>query len=148
MPAMANPYLEAQVATASPERLHLMVVDGAIRFARQADEALQAGRFERAFLAFNRSRECVNDILAGIVSEPNPGLADQLKSLFAYVLQNLANGELLRDPQRVRNAIQILETHRQTWTQLIEIVLKARPERSERVDPDFDSAPGTRSWTT
>jgi flagellar protein FliS len=148
MPAMANPYLEAQVATASPERLHLMVIDGAIRFARQAQEALQAGQFEKAFLAFNRSRECVNDILAGIDSDPNPGLADQLRALFAYVLQNLASGELLRDPQHVQNAIQILESHRQTWAQLIEIVVKARPETFERVDPDFDNAPGTRSWTT
>jgi flagellar protein FliS len=148
MPALANPYLESQIATASPERLHLMVVDGAIRFSRQAEEALQAGQFEKAFMAFNRSRDCVNDILAGIVSDPNPGLADQLRSLFAYVLQNLASGELLRDPQRVRNAVQILETHRQTWTQLIEISLKARPETSEQVDSDYDSAPGTRSWTT
>ncbi len=148
MPVLANPYLESQVATASPERLHLMVVDGAIRFAKQADEALAAGQFEKAFVSLNRSRDCVNDILGGIVSEPNPGLADQLRGLFVYVYRNLARADLVRDPQLVRDAIRILETHRQTWFQLVEIVQKSRPERSERVEPDFDGAPGTRSWTT
>jgi flagellin-specific chaperone FliS len=43
----AAEYLEAQVLTASPHRLHLLVVDGAIRFARQAQAALLDRKWEQ-----------------------------------------------------------------------------------------------------
>lgn len=145
MPTIANTYLESQVMTASSERLHQMIVDAAIRFARQAEEALELGKHEEAFFALNRSRDCVNEILSGIVSDPNPELADRLRGLFVYVYQNLTRADLLRDPQLARDAIQILETYRETWSQLIENVQKARPDRSI---PDREGAPGTRSWTT
>ena len=145
MPALANQYLDLQVATASPERLHQLVVDAAIRFARQAEEALEAGNHEEAFFSLNRSRDFVNEILTGIVTEPNPELADRLRGLFVFVLQNLARADRSRDPQLVRDAVQILETHRSTWSLLVADVLKAGPDRSV---PDRDGAPGTRSWTT
>ena len=36
-------YLESKVLTAPPQRKHLMLIDGAIRFGRRADEALSVG---------------------------------------------------------------------------------------------------------
>src|SRR5260370_696430 len=115
MSRVANAYLEAQVLTASPERLHLMVTDAAIRFARQAAAAIENKHFESAFHALNRSRDCVNDILAGITNDPNPELADQLRGLFVFVQQNLARADLARDEQLIRDALAILEAHRATW---------------------------------
>lgn len=145
MPSIASAYLESQVLTASAERLHQMVVDAAIRFARQAEEALEAGTHEEAFHFLNRSRDCVNEILTGIASAPNSDLADRLRGLFAFVLQRLMRADLTRDSRLVRDAIGILETHRQTWSQLVEDVQKARPDRSV---PALEGAPGTRSWST
>ena len=40
MPA-ADQYLETQVLTAPPEQLHMLVVDGALRFARLGVQALK-----------------------------------------------------------------------------------------------------------
>ncbi|MBI3862036.1 MAG: flagellar export chaperone FliS [Planctomycetia bacterium] len=145
MPTIANAYLESQVMTASAERLHQMVIDAAIRFARQAEAALDENRHESAFVALNRCRDCVNEILTGISSDPNPALAEQLRGLFIYVCQNLTRADLARDAQFVREAIAVLEWHRSAWLQLVDNVQKARPDSSV---PDRDGAPGTRSWTT
>lgn len=130
MSTVANAYRETQVLTASPERLHLMVIDAAIRFARQAMAAMEKNDIEGGFHALNRSRDCVNEMLTGIATDPNPGLADRLRGLFVFVLQNLARADLLRDPQLIRDALAILETHRQTWLKLIEKVQAAQPDRS------------------
>ena len=54
MSTVANAYLETQVMTASPHRLHLMVVDAAIRFARQGEAALKVKDYETAFHALDR----------------------------------------------------------------------------------------------
>ena len=145
MPSIANAYLESQVLTASAERLHQMVIDAAIRFARQAEEALEAEKHEAAYFALNRSRDCVNELLTGITSDPNPELANQLRGLFVFVIQKLARADLERDPQLVRDAVQILQAHRETWTLLVANVQMALPDQSE---PDRDGAPGTRSWST
>src|SRR5439155_23095233 len=99
MNKVANAYLETQVLTASPERLHLMVVDGAIRFARQGEAALEAKNIEAAFFALSSSRSCVTEILAGINADPNPELGERLKALFVFVQRNLVNADLKRDPQ-------------------------------------------------
>ena len=72
MQNVADAYLETQVLTASPERLHLMVVDAAIRFARQSFVALEEKNIEAAYLALTRSRSCISEILTGIDAKPNP----------------------------------------------------------------------------
>jgi len=120
MKAISRAYLETQVQTASPERLHLMVVDAAIRSARQATTALEKQHVEAAFLALGQCRSCVAEILGGISDEPNPELAERLRALFVYVHRNLLYADLHRDPQRVREALTILESHRRTWEQLLE----------------------------
>lgn len=144
MRSVANAYLETQVMTASAERLHLMVVDAAIRFALQAEQAIAAGDSEAIFIALDRSRACVNEILTGIATEPNPELADRLRGLFIYVHNNLVRADLDRDVQFVRNAVRILEDHRRAWFQLLETVQSDRPDESVA---DASAATG-RSWTT
>jgi flagellar protein FliS len=144
MPAVAKAYLESQVMTASPERLHLMIVDAAIRFARQAQEAIEQEKFEPAFKFFSRSRACVSEILGGITSDPNPELANRLRGLFAFVQQLLTRAELSRDGQLATQAVGVLEIHRETWLLLIGNLQAARPDVSV---PDPEAA-SKRSWTT
>lgn len=143
MSMVANAYLEAQVLTAAPERLHLMVTDAAIRFARQAVAALDRKDIEATFLALNRSRDCVNELLTGITTEPNPLLANQLRGLFVFVQQNLTRADLERDPQFVRDALAILETHRATWLALIDKLQATQPDRSTIEEFGHSS----RSWS-
>jgi flagellar protein FliS len=145
MPSVANPYLETQVMTASAERLHQMVVDAAIRFARQAEQALDQADYEGAFHALRRSRDCVNEILVGITTDPDPEFAERLRALFVFIYQNLMHADLTRNAELVRDALAILETHRDTWLQLIESIQKGKPDQSVAEPERF---PGSRSWST
>jgi flagellar secretion chaperone FliS len=137
-------YLETQVLTATPERLHLLVVDAAIRFARQGEAALEAKDIETAFFALDNCRACVTEILGRINAAPNPDLAERLKGLFVFVQRNLVYADLKRDPQLVREARAILETHRQTWLALMERVLQ---EKTALRGPHAAEVAET-SWTT
>jgi flagellar protein FliS len=144
MSTVANAYLETQVLTASPERLHLLVTDAAIRFARQAIAANDSKDIESAFVALNRSRGCVNEILTGISTDPNPELAERLRGLFVFVQQNLARADVSRDSQLIRDALAILESHRQTWLELIDSLQETHPDRSTVEEFGVSE----RSWTT
>jgi flagellar secretion chaperone FliS len=144
MRAVANAYLETQVMTASPERLHLMVVDAAIRFARQGQAALEARYVEAAFLALDHCRTCVTEILGGINGELNTELAERLKGLFVFVQRNLVLADVERNPQYVRDALTVLESHRRTWEALMD---RLQQERSTRRGPR-DEAVAENSWMT
>jgi flagellar secretion chaperone FliS len=135
-------YLESQVLTAGPHRLHLMVVEGAIRFARRAVDALEAGRWEELDTALSRSRECVGELLGGLDFDRSPDLADRLKALFTFVYRNLALADSERSPQRIRDALRVLEIHRQTWIEVGEQL--ARDSAGDSSVP----TPHARSWTT
>jgi len=143
MQRVASAYLESQALTASPERLHLMVLEAAIRFARKGETALVGEDYEAAYFALDRSRSCVGELLGVINSDPNPELAEKLKALFVFVHANLTRADVERNPQLVRDALDILETHRRTWLDLIESLVDQRSRGGSPV-----IAAGENSWTT
>lgn len=112
---MLAEYLEAQVLTAPPHRLHLLVVEAAIRFSRQALAAFSAQDWLTGETALSRARACVAELLCGIRTEVAPDLAERQTRLWLFTYRCLALGELLRDRRKVEDALRILELHRETW---------------------------------
>lgn len=113
-------YLETQVMTAPPHQLHLMVVDGAIRFAQRGAQALQEHDFEAAHFALNSSREFVSELIAGLDASQSPELVERLRALFAFVYRSLAMADLHHDVGQIGDALKILEMHREAWRSLME----------------------------
>jgi flagellar protein FliS len=121
---ISNEYRETQVLTATPHQLHLMVIDGALRHASSAESALQSGQFPRAETQLRRANECVAELIAGLDSTRQPELVDQLRSLFVFVQQALADAERRHDAGRLGEALGVLRLHRETWIALGEKLLE------------------------
>jgi flagellar protein FliS len=136
-------YLENQVLTASPYRLHLMVLDAAIRFARQGGAAMQESRWEAMEQAFSRARDCLTELIGGINPDLAPDVARNVKSLFAAAYERLALAELLRNALQLDEALRLLQFHRETWIELGER-LNSNGGASAVAAPHV---PG-RSWVT
>lgn len=113
-----DPYLETKVMTAQPHQLHMMVVDGAIRFATRAEQALAEQDFETAHFALNDARGFVSEMISGLQEEHAPELVQKLKSLFGFVFLNLVEADRDQDVVKVRDALKILRIHRETWAEL------------------------------
>jgi len=140
-------YLEAQVMTSPPHKLHLMVIDGAIRNAKQAREALGENNFEVLHFALNRSREFVAELISGLNSEETPELVDQLKGLFGFVYHNLTKADLERDVSMIDDALQILEMHRETWIALTEKLLQENINQGDSAG-ELQPPSSGMSWMT
>jgi len=112
-------YLETQVMTATPAQLHLMVIDGAVRFSTRAEEALDESDFEAAHFSLNTARDFVTELIGGLNDEHAPEITERLKALFAYVYRNLVEADMERDVTKVRDALKILRMHRESWTALM-----------------------------
>lgn len=132
-------YLETKVMTARPHQLHLMVIDGAIRFALQAKEALNEQDVEAAHFALNTSRGFVAELISGLDPKHAPEIVDRLKGLFVFAYRNLVEADLRHDPQRIGAAIRVLKMHRETWVALSETLQQQAADQTAEIKQ--------RSWT-
>ncbi|MCU0962248.1 MAG: flagellar protein FliS [Pirellulaceae bacterium] len=111
-------YLESQVRTATPQRLRLMLIDGALRFARQA-LALWDDPQQRVVCreALGRCRDIVHELYATIRADECPA-GKTVKAVYLFLYQQLAAASLHHHGQKVQDAIRVLEEERETWRQV------------------------------
>lgn len=150
--SLAAEYLETQVMTASPHRLHLMVVDAALRHTRRGLDTLAAQEWEELDRCLGKARECVSELIAGLNPETSPELIESFQGLFGFVYRSLTLGDLERNPQALRDAMRILLLHRDNWVALGErLIEEATTESASGVasfaQPSTVPPPHGRSWS-
>lgn len=123
-------YLETQVLTAAPQKLRLMLIDGAMRFARQAREAHALGNMYGFSSGLERARDIVTELISGI----RPGtsaITEATLALYAFVFKSLGEAQLLKEAAKIDDALRVLEEERQTWLAVCEL----DPETPSSGDP-------------
>ena len=118
-PEGAKSYLRTKVLTASSEELRLMLYDGAIKFARQAAQALEAQSYETSYNALVRAKKIVLELSSSLNHEAMPELCERLAALYVFIYQRLVDANVNRDAAAVADAVRLLEFERETWQMLI-----------------------------
>ena len=122
----SDEYLRVRVMTASPQELRLMLLDGSIRFATQGKAAIAGGDVEGAVSGISQCRAIVSELLTTIRDEPDPELADQVRSVYAFLYRELMALGVERDSGRLDKVIEMLEYERQTWVLLMDKLTSER----------------------
>lgn len=128
-------YLKAEVLTASPQKLQLMMIQAAIRNVRQGLEALQRGERELTNERLLKAQDIIGQILTGLRSEHDPELVGKVAAIYVYLLRTLVEGMLESDAKRLIDVLRILEEERETWTQLCEQLGKSTATKSTLSGP-------------
>lgn len=116
-------YLTTRVLSASPAELHLMTVEGALKHARRAAAAHEAGKPKKASAELAIARGFVTELLSGLNLDANAEIAAGVGSLFVFAMRRLAEAELKPDePELVADAITTLEAHRDGWRELMDVL--------------------------
>lgn len=122
----ANAYLRTKVLTASPEELRLMLLDGAIKFARQGRDGLVAKDFEASFNGISQCRNIVLELITTIRPEFDPELCERVRSVYTFMYRELVEASMEKSSQRVDAVIKLLEYERETWALLMTKVSQER----------------------
>lgn len=125
MTGTADVYLKNAVMTATPEQLQLMLYDGAIRFVRQAREALLANDLTTSCEKLLRAQRIMLELESGLRHDVNPALCSQLVALYRFVYQRLIDANIQRDLPALDESLRILEHQRETWRILLQRVAEA-----------------------
>lgn len=132
-------YLKTRVLTARPEQLRLMLLDGAIKFARQGQAGLRAKNYEASYEGFSQSRAIVMELIVTIEEAPDPLLAGRVKSVLSFIYSQMVEASMSRDEDKMEESIGLLEFERETWAMFIDRLAvegKDAPDAMAEPKPD------------
>jgi flagellar protein FliS len=119
-PPAGSHYLETDVFTATPQRLQLMLIDGAIRFVARTRLLWQEGKNDQACESLIRAQQIVTQLLAALNDRIDPKLTCRVASIYLFVFRTLVDANLHRDVAKLDEVSRVLEIERETWRQLCE----------------------------
>jgi len=128
-------YLRNAVLQASPEQLHLMLFDGAIRFAMQGRDAIERKDFETIYDRLTRAQRIVLEMQSGLRPEVNRELAERMAALYNFIHRKLVSASINASVSDIDDAVKILKIERETWLMLID---KVNAERAKEGGPEVD----------
>lgn len=143
MSAVGQSYLETEVLTAPPEKLRLMLIEAAIRWAQRAAQLWQDRDDEKASSALIRAQEIVTELLASINRQADPVLAGKVASVYLFVFRNLLEANLHRSPQKLDDALRVLREEQQTWRQVCARLSGSRASGESPVAPPMPAPPAS-----
>jgi flagellar protein FliS len=107
-------YLENQVFSATPQKLKLMLIEGAMRFIGKARAAWRSGEVIEARKALSRCREIIGELLASWAAIEST-IGRRAAALYSYLLRTLSEVKDECDEAKLDEVLRVLEVERETW---------------------------------
>ena len=107
-------YKQASVETAPPERLLIMLYEGAIKFSFQTQKALEEKKYEEA----NRNNLRVQDILVELNQTLDHSYGEiplRLSRLYDFYHRQMILANMKKDPELVQPVLTFLQNFRTMW---------------------------------
>jgi flagellar secretion chaperone FliS len=118
-------YTESSVLTASPERLVVMLYDGAIRFLNQSAAAMREGQRDRSREKMRRAEAIVDEL--NVCLDMSYGeIPQRLREIYMFCKRTLHTANVRAEPAAIEAVTRLLSELRESWD---EIATKAEAER-------------------
>lgn len=113
--ATPNAYRQSAILTAPPERLVVMLYDGAIRFLHQAAAAVRGQDIAAAHGKLRRAEDIVAHLNATLDHERGGEIAAQLQAIYLFCRRQLNEARVSRDAEKIEVVIGLLAQLRDSW---------------------------------
>ena len=110
-----NKYVQTSIQTATPAQLLIMLCDGAIRYCKQAIEALKSKRHEEANEYLGRVQDIVSEFT--ITLDRSYEISDSLSRLYEYFNYQLIQANIKKESAPAEEVLGYLIELRETWVQ-------------------------------
>lgn len=110
-------YKSIQVETATPERLLLMLYDGAIRFATVAHGAMIDKQIETAHDHLLKCEAILIELMSSLNHEIGGEISQNLLALYEFMYHHLVQANIKKEADRIQEVIDLLSDLRQTWAE-------------------------------
>jgi flagellar protein FliS len=119
-------YTESSVLTASPERLVVMLYDGAIRFLNQSAAAMREGQRDRSREKMRRAEAIVDELNVSLDMSYGE-IPQRLREIYMFCKRTLHTANVRAEPAGIEAVTRLLSELRESWD---EVAAKADAERA------------------
>jgi len=106
------------VLTAPPERLVVMLYDGALRFLARAAVAMREQGPVAAAQPIQRAQAILEELLSTLDMEQGGEVAERLQAIYVFCLRELPDAQLKRDDVKIDQVAGLLRELRDAWAQI------------------------------
>lgn len=111
-------YRDSSVLTAPPERLVVMLYDGAHRFLFQAAHAMRSGDVQLTNSRMQRAEAIISELRSTLNHDDGGEIAGRLEAIYSFCQRHLLEARVKRDPQRIEQVMKLLAELRDAWDQV------------------------------
>ncbi|OGI02925.1 MAG: flagellar export chaperone FliS [Candidatus Melainabacteria bacterium GWF2_37_15] len=147
-----NPYLkqyqQSQIQTASPEKILIMLYDGAIQFLNKALKAVDDNDIQESHNNIIGAQRIISEFMNTLDVEAGGDVCKNLYSLYEYLHYRLVQANIQKNKVMLEEVMHHLKELKETWEEAIRIAskekdssdvdLKADTEDIEEDDDDED----------
>ncbi|QAT40545.1 flagellar export chaperone FliS [Clostridium sp. JN-9] len=116
-----NTYKNNSVNYASKEQLLLMLVEGAVKFAKIARQAIADKDITKAHENIVKTENIYYELMATLDVTKGGEWAQKLMSVYEFIVRRLTEANLKKDIKIMDEVIPLIEDIRDTWTEAYKI---------------------------
>lgn len=117
-------YLEKTLQSATPAQLLIMLYDGAIRFTKQAVEAIKQKNYEDANRHLGRVQEIIGELV--ITLDQKSPVAEGLTQMYDYFLYCLTQANIKKEVEPAEEVLGYLYELKETWMEAAKITQREK----------------------
>ena len=131
-------YQKTQITTAKPEKILLLLYEGAIRFIRTANTRMKEKNIAEKGKFISKTIAIISELMNTLDHKVGGQLASDLEALYMFMIDKLIEGNIQNDPECLDTVEKLLTTLYQAWQ---DVVNNPRPDGvpSPHLQPDLDA---------
>ncbi len=130
---MSHPYQKYKtqsIQSASPEKLLLMMYEGAIKFNKLAIKAAEEKKVAERCVNIGRAFDIVLELNNTLDHKVGGEIASRLEQLYMFITEQYTKANISGDPEPLKAALKILENLYDGWKQAIEKLKKDEEKKT------------------
>jgi flagellar protein FliS len=110
-----NAYKQTAVTTASREQVLIMLYEAAIKHLKKASECCQTKDLAGKGVAVGKAHDIINELSNTLDFTVGGDIAKNLERLYAFMIEQIVQGNLNNDPSKFDAARKLLENLLEGW---------------------------------
>ncbi|KEH98573.1 flagellar export chaperone FliS [Clostridium botulinum] len=108
-------YKNNSVNYASKEQLLLMLLDGAVKFAKMGRQAIIDKKIQKAHESLTRTQDIFYELMASLDISSGAEWAKNLMGIYEFITKRLADANMKKDIEVMNEVVPLIEDVRDTW---------------------------------
>jgi len=126
-------YKNNSINYASKEQLLLMLLDGAVKFAKIAKQAIVDKDINKAHENIIKTENIFYELMISLDVKAGGDWAKKLMSVYDFIVRRLMDANMGKDINIMDEVIPLIEDIRSTWNEAYSIIKTSRSNKSEAV---------------